>query len=593
MFKPKTSSAYALALALTFACLGAPLPVGGLSAAAQDKDQGRDLVAQLYEQGNEMLRQERANSDDTGLRRRRVEAFRAAAAAQNDYVARWVTDRQSLEYVVERYRLGLYLELANSFERALKFYELCLLQPRVRDAIWDSQPLKPQIEERLRQLTLLAGNGGGRRTRETITITEHMKGMIFLVGVSVSKVPEKLSEQDAQTVAARLTFTSDPQVALAGGRELLRANGALQPITEANDGNVVVFGIHDREGGATRLAGRLSSARRTLARVYFDAGPTQPVITVYANFESDCHDTLGHLTPTPALSRPAIPSPPATSAWSSGLVRAGSFFDQQQRQMPAPARDPSAQSAEQQSPLKGRDNDKKHVSAGPDCVELVAQDLSRTLHFRKMEDAEGYFEPLDDSVVVRKGLTWGRSFFFGTATHELTHALVHLDFPQAPIWIDEGLAAMHEEYRESGNAAPPDPLDNYRLYYLRFALDSGKFPALEALINPDSAAWRNEAQPVMAAAARYFCIYLLKKESGQNMLKRTYDELRDGPQGEPSKDASARALEHVTGQKIAALEADFKKFVMGRDLDVIGPNWGRLSSNISLYVSKLPSSAIK
>lgn len=570
----RTRRALSIVLLLALACLFASPHGLPARAAAPDEEADRDRVAQLYEQGRAAYDQEHANPGDPGLRRRRVEAFRAAAAAQNDFVFRWVTDPQSLEYVVERYRLGLFLELANLFDRAGRVYRLCLRQPRADEAIWDGQPLRPQAEDRLNLLAQLARAGGERRERETVIIIEHMKGMIRPLSVSLAKAPEPLSERDAQAVAARLSFTTDPRVALAAGREPLRASALLQPFTEASEGSVVVFGIRDHVGGALRLARELDAVRRRLAAAYFDAGPTQPVVTVYANFEDDCNDSAR--SPAPA-------GGPVLSHASAFLGQQSQQSQQSQRSGQMPAQAPH-----------GGGMSKSNSPACPEA-ETVGQALSQALHFRKMENAEGYFEPLDNSVVVRKGLTYAGGFFFGTATHELTHALVHLDFPLAPAWLDEGLAAMHEEYRDPEGNLPPVPLDNYRLYYLRFALDAGKFPSLDALLDSDSAAWRGQAQPVMAAAARYFCIYLLERERGRSLLKRAYEALRDGPQdaGTPAKVASARALEQVTGKPLDAIESDFRAFIRARDLGAADSRWQTLRDPIKAVVSKLPDSSPK
>ena len=54
----------------------------------------------------------------------------------------------------------------------------------------------------------------------------------------------------------------------------------------------------------------------------------------------------------------------------------------------------------------------------------------------------------------------------GTLSHELTHALMEADFPNAPGWISEGLASLHEQL-----GANNQPLDNYRYYYLEFTLE--------------------------------------------------------------------------------------------------------------------------
>jgi len=56
----------------------------------------------------------------------------------------------------------------------------------------------------------------------------------------------------------------------------------------------------------------------------------------------------------------------------------------------------------------------------------------------------------------------------GTLVHEMTHALMAPDFPQAPIWISEGLASLYEQCRVEKQSLKGDP--NWRLPELKRAL---------------------------------------------------------------------------------------------------------------------------
>jgi hypothetical protein len=159
-----------------------------------------------------------------------------------------------------------------------------------------------------------------------------------------------------------------------------------------------------------------------------------------------------------------------------------------------------------------------------------------------MEDLEGYFEPLDNSLVLRKNLLGPDStVFLGTALHELVHALIQSDYPQAPPWLNEGLAAIHEQYGQTG------PLDNYKLYVAKAALQSqGKWPKLTDLLNARPVWWTTEARGVMAAASRYFCMFLWR----ENKLPAVYKALRNAPKNESVTDT----IQRVTGKSIQELE---------------------------------------
>jgi hypothetical protein len=170
--------------------------------------------------------------------------------------------------------------------------------------------------------------------------------------------------------------------------------------------------------------------------------------------------------------------------------------------------------------------------------------------------------------------------YLGTALHELTHALVYADFPFAPRWLDEGLATLQEEQDSSGR------IDNYRLYYLRAALEQNKCPAVRAIIDPKSPGWYTEPAPLMAAAARYLALYLLQREPGRNDLKRVYQQLR----ADPSLEA-AQALQSVTGMTLDELNTAFVQFIQGRSVEKIGRKWGMLQSAIGEYIRSLPAPA--
>ncbi len=104
------------------------------------------------------------------------------------------------------------------------------------------------------------------------------------------------------------------------------------------------------------------------------------------------------------------------------------------------------------------------------------------------------------------------------ARHELTHALMDFDFPAAPAWLREGLAALHED----GELAVGDhgiPLD-HRRPVLRRALSSGQLPSLAALLALQTL--HDEHESLHYAHAQHFCRYLQQ----QTLLEPLYQRLR-------------------------------------------------------------------
>jgi hypothetical protein len=127
----------------------------------------------------------------------------------------------------------------------------------------------------------------------------------------------------------------------------------------------------------------------------------------------------------------------------------------------------------------------------------------------------------------------------GTLAHELLHVLVHRDFPNVPLWLDEGVAALVE----TAELAPPDsvgrrrfvPLPNWRG---RVLLKSKGFgvPQLKLLLTPGTLDQQArlvtthatdeisiKQRDELSALARYFVYFLWERDA----LPQVYRTLRD------------------------------------------------------------------
>jgi len=115
----------------------------------------------------------------------------------------------------------------------------------------------------------------------------------------------------------------------------------------------------------------------------------------------------------------------------------------------------------------------------------------------------GYYRPLDRALVLN--LETGG----GTLLHELTHALMAFDFPQAPTWFQEGLAALHEQCRFRRAADGTlwlEGLPNWRGAVLREAERTMRWPALADLLSEPEFHRVREAENY--ALARVLCLSL-------------------------------------------------------------------------------------
>lgn len=160
-------------------------------------------------------------------------------------------------------------------------------------------------------------------------------------------------------------------------------------------------------------------------------------------------------------------------------------------------------------------------------------------------------------------------------THELTHRFVHYTFPQAPLWLNEGLAEYYETITLEGgkailgrssrafkrgeswtmgpNAVPIDVLPSVEDI---MRMDAKSFYAARKVNGPDDssevrqAAWRQAA----AYASAWALVHMLKNGSAENAT-RFQNWLQKMAAGEPAQTAFDSAFGDVSVDQLAALRA--------------------------------------
>lgn len=140
----------------------------------------------------------------------------------------------------------------------------------------------------------------------------------------------------------------------------------------------------------------------------------------------------------------------------------------------------------------------------------------------------------------------------GTMVHELTHSLMSEDFPEAPIWLAEGMASLYEHCRAEGDVLRGD--DNFRLPELQSALERGNLTPLPLLLAMRPDGFRGMRESLNYAQARYFCKYL--EELG--MLSGIYKEFRDRHHLDPT---GARFVTKAFGKSLDVVEASWKRWI--------------------------------
>lgn len=166
----------------------------------------------------------------------------------------------------------------------------------------------------------------------------------------------------------------------------------------------------------------------------------------------------------------------------------------------------------------------------------------------------GYYKPATRTVVIN--LSAGG----GTLVHELTHSLIDFDFPEAPIWLNEGIASMHEECRieQTDHEFSLVPLDNWRLPILQDAIRSGNLRSTGDLMD---SSFKGVDEATCYAQARYVCLYL--REIG--LLDDVYRSLRDDQPGRSDTPASVeRVLRRGGFTGLSDFEDTFRRWVLDR-----------------------------
>jgi hypothetical protein len=162
----------------------------------------------------------------------------------------------------------------------------------------------------------------------------------------------------------------------------------------------------------------------------------------------------------------------------------------------------------------------------------------------------GFYRPCSRSLVVNAGYGWG------TLVHELVHAYMSADFPDAPVWLQEGLASLYEAPIDDG--ARPRALRgavNWRLPGLQRAIQRRRAPSLQTMARSSRAAFDGEGGATLYAAARYLLFYL--DETRQ--LERFYKAFRANVAEDETGLATLRA---VTQRDLPGLEREWEAFVL-------------------------------
>ncbi len=205
----------------------------------------------------------------------------------------------------------------------------------------------------------------------------------------------------------------------------------------------------------------------------------------------------------------------------------------------------------------------------------------------------GYYSPCERALVTNVG------YGYGTLVHEMVHAYMDANFPDAPVWLNEGLASLYEQpsCRVEPGAAPDPPVEsapttygrlagdlalsrerrverspeelaelacarhghmrgnlNWRLPTLKEALRRGNAPSFERVGAADRSSFNGNEGGLLYATARYLLYWLQEK----GVLVRYFHAFRDRFSADSS---GMRILSDLLAQPLPELRREWERYV--------------------------------
>ncbi len=159
----------------------------------------------------------------------------------------------------------------------------------------------------------------------------------------------------------------------------------------------------------------------------------------------------------------------------------------------------------------------------------------------------GYYRPHLRTILVNLGAGCEGLF------HELTHALMGFDFPDAPEWLSEGLASLHERAQLCDDGKSLEGLANWRLDLLREAIRENRLPPVLTLVAGGE--FRGPHERLNYAHARCFCQYL----QNRGLLTGCYRACRAGVAADRRGAAAVAGL--FPGLSWEEVNVDFRRWL--------------------------------
>src|SRR5258708_19938821 len=160
----------------------------------------------------------------------------------------------------------------------------------------------------------------------------------------------------------------------------------------------------------------------------------------------------------------------------------------------------------------------------------------------------GYYSPAHKALIMNIATSGGTLF------HQIVHPFMRANFPECPLWLNEGMGSLYEQCGERNGRIRG--LTNWRLAGLQDAINAGKAPSFEKLLAMDDNAFYTQDRGTNYAQARYLCYYLQEK----GLLQKYYREFTADHASDPT---GTKTLMRVLGEpNLAAFKKRWEGSVM-------------------------------
>jgi len=202
-------------------------------------------------------------------------------------------------------------------------------------------------------------------------------------------------------------------------------------------------------------------------------------------------------------------------------------------------------------------------SSVPTTVLIFRDDASFTpfkpLYQGRPANVAGYFLPGDDVNYIAISLDTGERDPYSTAFHEYVHLHLRDNVPNAPLWLNEGLAELYGSLQFSGNEAL---LGAPLVPYIRILREHDLLP-LETLfsIGTNSPHYNEQDKTGIFYGQSWALVhYLMLGDRGRpEQFKRFLQQVSRG-------ESAAKAIEDSFGMTLAKLEEDLRTYVRRGEL---------------------------